>query len=161
MVWVSGGCRAEFVEVRQTGGQLAEVRCESVRGYRECNVPFRGPAALLRQTQQSSLCVEGRTWGQRPGVIWVDRGCGGFFAEGYRSSSGFYDPGRYGEYTVDCQSLGSEYTLCSWDRRYGVPVLIEQYSFKPCVEGISWGYSPRRGLWVDAGCRARFGSGGR
>lgn len=161
MVWVSGGCRAEFAEVRPVGGQLAEVRCESVRGYRECNVPFRGPAALLRQTQQSSLCVEGRTWGQRPGVIWVDRGCGGFFSEGYRPSGGYYDPGQYDEYTVDCQSLGSEYTLCSWNQRFGAPVLIEQYSFKPCVEGITWGYSPRRGLWVDAGCRARFGSSGR
>lgn len=162
MIWVSGGCRAEFTEARPTGGgQLAEVRCESVRGYRECNVPFRGPAALLRQTQQSSLCVEGRTWGQRPGVIWVDRGCGGFFAEGYRSSGGFYDPNQHDDYTIDCQSLGSEYSLCSWDQGQGQPVLIEQYSFKPCVEGISWGYSQRRGLWVDAGCRARFGSGGR
>jgi hypothetical protein len=160
MIWVSGGCRGEFAEARQTGGQLAEVRCESVRGYRECNVPFRGPAALLRQTQQSSLCVEGRTWGQRPGVIWVDRGCGGFFSEGYRSSGGFYDPGQYDEYTVDCQSLGSAYTLCSWNQSNGAPVLIEQYSFKPCVEGITWGYTPRRGLWVDAGCRARFGSTG-
>jgi hypothetical protein len=159
MVWVSGGCRAEFIEAAPVGGgQLAEVRCESVRGYRECNVPFRGQVELLRQTQQSSLCVEGRTWGQRPGVIWVDRGCGGFFAEGYRPSGGFHDPRQFDNYTIDCESLSSAYTLCSWNDRYGAPVLIEQYSFKPCVEGISWGYSQRRGLWVDAGCRGRFGS---
>ncbi len=160
VIWVSNGCRARFVEgAPWATGQLPEVSCSSVRGYRECNVAFRGVAVMLRQLSGSSLCVEGRTWGQRPGVIWVDRGCGGVFAEGYRSSGGFYDPDRYDAFTTECASLDGRYALCSWDQRQGQPFLLEQYSRQPCVEGVSWGYSPRRGLWVDRGCRARFGSG--
>lgn len=161
VVWVHGGCRARFVEVAPIVGQLPEVTCQSVRGYRECNVAFRGQVELLRQLPRSSLCVEGRTWGQKPGVIWVDRGCGGIFAETYRSSPGFFDPGLYGGFTVDCASLDGAYALCSWNARFGTPFLIQQYSRSACVEGVSWGYSPRRGLWVDRGCRARFGAQGR
>lgn len=161
VVWVSNGCRARFVESAPAGGRLPEISCQSVRGYRECNVAFRGPAVLIRQTSGSSLCVEGRTWGQRPGVIWVDRGCGGVFSEGYRASTGYYQPDQYDDLVVDCSSLGNAYTLCSWDPNYGRPQLIEQFSLSPCIEGSTWGYTPRRGLWVDAGCRARFGGQGR
>jgi hypothetical protein len=157
MVWVQGGCRARFIESAPAVGRLPEITCQSVRGYRECNVAFRGAATLVRQVSGSSLCVEGRTWGQRPGVVWVDRGCAGIFSEGYRSSGGFYAADQYDDFTVDCSSVGNGYQLCSWDPDFGRPQLIEQYSLSPCIEGTSWGYSPRRGLWVDAGCRARFG----
>ena len=116
---------------------------------------------MLRQVSGSSLCVEGRTWGQKPGLIWVDRGCGGVFAESYRSSGGFYAADEYDAFVVDCSSLDGRYALCSWNDRNGRPFLIEQYSRQSCVEGISWGYSPRRGLWVDRGCRARFGAHGQ
>lgn len=160
VVWVSRGCRALFIEAAPVAaGQLPEISCSSVRGYRECNVAFRGVAVLLRQLTGSSLCVEGRTWGQRPGVIWVDRGCSGVFSEGYRSSGGYFDPAQYGSFVIDCASLDGAYALCTWDGRHGRPYLLEQYSRQPCVEGISWGYTPRRGLWVDRGCRARFGAG--
>lgn len=159
VVWVQGGCRARFIEEAPVlGGGLAPITCQSVRGYRECNVPFRGPADLIQQVSGSSLCVEGRTWGQRPGVIWVDRGCGGIFSEAYRPSTGFYQGDQYTEFTVDCGSLNGQYTLCSWNQRQGRPILLDQYSRQPCIEGSTWGYTPRRGLWVDAGCRARFGS---
>lgn len=158
MVWVHGGCRARFIESAPVVGQLPEVTCQSVRGYRECNVAFRGQVELLRQVPRSSLCVEGRTWGQKPGVIWVDRGCGGVFAEAYRPSGGFYDADDYDGFTMDCASLDGAYALCSWNARFGTPVLIEQYSRQSCIEGVTWGYTPRRGLWVDRGCRAHFGS---
>lgn len=158
VIWVSGGCRARFIEAAPLVGQVPEVTCQSVRGYRECNVAFRGPATLVRQVSGSSLCVEGRTWGQRPGLIWVDRGCSGVFSEGYRPSGGFYDPNQYNQNVVDCASLDGAYALCSWNERFGQPFLIEQYSLRACVEGVSWGYTPRRGLWVDRGCRARFGA---
>jgi hypothetical protein len=158
VIWVHGGCRAGFVESAPVVGALPEVTCQSVRGYRECNVAFRGQVEMLRQLPRSSLCVEGRTWGQKPGLIWVDRGCGGVFAETYRSSGGFYNPTQYNAFTVDCSSLDGRYALCSWNSRFGTPFLIEQYSRNACVEGVSWGYTPRRGLWVDRGCRARFGA---
>ncbi len=158
VVWVSNGCRGQFSEAAPAIGQLPEMTCQSIKGYRECNVAFRGPATLLRQLRGSSLCIEGRTWGQRPGLIWVDRGCAGVFAEAYRPSGGFFDPAQYNAYWVDCSSLDNRYAICSWDRRQGPPVLIEQYSSSPCIEGLSWGYTPRRGLWVDRGCRARFAS---
>ena len=161
VIWVHGGCRARFVENAPVVGQLPEITCQSVRGYRECNVAFRGQVELLRQVPRSSLCVEGRTWGQKPGVIWVDRGCGGVFAEAYRPSGGFYPSDEYDAFTVDCSSLDGAYALCSWTARFGAPFLIEQYSRQPCVQGISWGYTPRRGLWVDRGCRARFGARGQ
>lgn len=161
VIWVSNGCRAQFSESAPTLGQLPEITCQSVKGYRECNVAFRGPASLLRQLRGSSLCIEGRTWGQRPGLIWVDRGCGGVFAESYRPSTGFHDPNDYNAHYVDCSSLDNNYAICSWNRRNGEPLLIEQYSNQPCIEGVSWGYTPRRGIWVDRGCRARFGSKNR
>jgi hypothetical protein len=158
VIWVHGGCRARFRESAPVLGQLPETTCASAGGYRECNVAFRGPAELLRQVPRSSLCVEGRTWGQKPGLIWVDRGCGGIFAETYLPSGGFYDPNEYDEFTVDCASLGGTYAVCSWPARFGAPVLLAQYSRNACIQGVSWGYSPRRGLWVDRGCRARFGA---
>lgn len=159
VIWVSSGCRARFVEGPPYVGQLPEITCQSVRGYRECNTAFRGQVELVRQLSGSTLCVEGRTWGQRPGLIWVDRGCSGVFAERYRPSAGFYPPDSYANHVVDCNSLNGLYTLCSWNERYGRPYLIEQFSLAPCIEGQTWGYSPRRGIWVDRGCRARFGGG--
>jgi len=158
LVWVSGGCRATFVERAPAIGVLPQVTCQSVRGYRECNVPFRGPASLVRQISGSGLCIEGRTWGQREGKVWVDRGCSGVFSEGYQPSVGFYKPDEFSGFLVDCASLNNAYGVCSWDPRTGPPFLREQYSLSPCIEGITWGYSDRRGLWVDAGCRARFGA---
>ena len=39
----------------------------------------------------------------------------------------------------------------------GLPVLLDQLSGDACVEGGTWGYDGRQ-IWVDRGCRARFGS---
>jgi hypothetical protein len=35
--------------------------------------------------------------------------------------------------------------------------LIEQLSSNSCREGSTWGYSGNQ-IWVDRGCRGRFGS---
>lgn len=164
VIWVSEGCRAIFSEgvpLAFGSGSANRVTCESQRsGYRECPVNFRGQATLVEQFS-ASACFEGQTWGQRPGVIWVDRGCRGTFEEGYRPSGGFYRPEQYTGSAIDCQSINSQYQICNWNDRWGRPQLLEQYSFSPCIEGSTWGFSPRRGIWVDAGCRARFGSLGR
>jgi hypothetical protein len=56
------------------------VRCESNNGrYRECRVPFRGPATLVRQLSDAR-CIPGRTYGTKRGRIWVSNGCRGEFA---------------------------------------------------------------------------------
>jgi DUF3011 family protein len=82
-VWVTRGCRAEFV---QGGGGYGNgngsgygagrvVRCESQDGRsRHCNAPVQRGAQLLR-TLSDSACIQGSTWGWDRSGVWVDRGC--------------------------------------------------------------------------------------
>jgi len=125
--------------------------CESRRrhGYWECRTPFRDRARLIRQTSRSA-CIEGRTWGSRFGLVWVTNGCAGDFAP--RAVGGGV------AYTVTCGSVDDQFRACAWRPQYGFPQLIEQISRSPCVEGRSWGYDRVRGLWVNRGCEARFGT---
>lgn len=142
-VWVSGGCRAEFAP--QFAGK--EVRCESDDGRRKtCGRDLYGNADLIRQLSDTP-CREGSSWGLRGGQIWVDNGCRGVFRVG---ESG-------GRYSVTCGSEGGRRQTCAWDAGRGRPALLERLSKSPCVEGRSWGYDRNAGLWVDEGCRARFG----
>lgn len=128
------------------------VRCESVNERpRECATNFRSRARIVRQHSRTE-CVEGRTWGQRPGAIWVNRGCRAEFAE----TQGGWDGSDYDRYSVTCSSTNDRYTTCAWNERYGRPVMVSQLSRDACVEGRTWGYR-NRALWVDNGCRARFG----
>ena len=77
-----GGLLAPVAGQAQNYGR--EVSCESNDGrYRECRVSYRGPAAIVRQ-MSDTRCVEGRNWGSRPGLIWVDQGCRARFAESRR-----------------------------------------------------------------------------
>lgn len=158
-VWVSGGCRAEFVEGRGggwgpgTGGPGTTIRCESNDNReRSCPTPWRN-AALVRQIS-GSACVQNQTWGMRGNAIWVTRGCRGEFAE----SRGNWGGGGSGSnYSVTCSSNGNRQQTCAWDSRQGRPVLLEQLSGSSCVENRSWGYRPSM-VWVSNGCRARFGA---
>ena len=143
-VWVDNGCRAEF------GPRFAgkEVRCESSDGkYKTCGKDLYGNADLIRQLS-STACTEGRTWGLRNGTIWVDKGCRGVFRVGESS----------GTHSMTCSSENGRRTTCAWDRKRGTPKLLETLSKSPCVNGKSWGYDKKAGkVWVDEGCRARFG----
>jgi hypothetical protein len=47
-------------------------------GYRECRTPFRGPVTLSREIAPTR-CVQGRNWGWREGLVWVDDGCAAVF----------------------------------------------------------------------------------
>lgn len=157
VVWVNGGCRATFIESRggwggdqgPGPGGNGSVRCESTNNrYRECPSPFRGRAVIRRQLSDTR-CTEGQSWGQRRGAIWVDDGCRAEFTEagGWGSNS---------NYIVSCSSSDNRYRTCTWDRRMGAPTLIQQMSDTPCRQGQSWGWT-RDQLWVDRGCRGRFG----
>ncbi len=142
-VWVDNGCRAEFGP--EYSGK--EVQCESSDGkYKTCGKNLYGNADLIRQLSATS-CKEGVSWGLRGGSIWVDQGCRGVFRVGESS----------GRYSVTCSSEGGRRQSCAWDSKRGVPSLLESLSKSPCVKGRSWGYDKKGGLWVDEGCRGRFG----
>lgn len=158
-IWVRNGCRGVFVEDDRyapppsSGG--ISITCESRDGrYRECRTPIAANARLVQQ-MSSTPCVEGRTWGRVAGAIWVNNGCRGRFEQGPVWGGG---GGAGSDYNVTCSSEDGRYKTCAWSFRMGRPVLIEQLSHTACIEGRTWGYDRREGLWVDRGCRGRFGS---
>jgi len=157
-MWVDKGCRGRFTAARGPAagaGNGQTIRCESQdKRQRTCQTGFRGRAVLVRQLSDAR-CVEGSTWGQsRDGSIWVSGGCRAEFAQagnggGWNSGTG---------HSVTCSSQDNRRQTCSWDRRWGRPVLVEQLSKTSCQEGRTWGWDGRGSLWVDRGCRARFGA---
>jgi hypothetical protein len=156
-VWVDRGCKGRFGPGRG-GNSDAVVRCESMNNRRQdCDTGFRGRAVVSRQLS-STRCIEGQTWGQGRGSVWVGGGCRADFVEG----SGGWSPGPgQGQgpgdnYTVTCSSANGRRATCAWNDRYDDPVLVQQLSSDACREGQSWGYE-RGVIWVDRGCRARFG----
>ncbi len=156
-VWVSSGCRGEF---RQGSGGVVPpvagntIRCESTSSrHRECATPWRGQSRLVRQLS-STPCTQGTSWGSQPGMVWTSRGCRGEFAAGGGGGS----PGPGGNYSVTCSSNDGRHTTCAWDRSQGRPYLQQQLSSARCIEGQTWGFDQRQGLWVNGGCRARFGA---
>ena len=156
-VWVDRGCRARFVEGSGSSdgaGYGVKVRCESADNrYRECRTGFRGKATLTRKLSDSR-CVEGDSWGQRNGTIWVDKGCRAEFID---SNGGWNTGNGNSNYSVTCSSQDNRRATCAWNSRYGRPYVIQQISSDSCSEGSSWGYSGNQ-IWVDRGCRARFGA---
>lgn len=147
LVSVWNGCRAEFAAAL---GPVpgASIRCESTDGRgRTCRTPWQGGSRLVRQLSKAP-CVEGRSWQSQPEQVYVGNGCRGEFAP------------RAGGYSVTCTSSGGRQpTTCAWDRNRGRPVLLETLSgSNRCIEGLTWGYGVQQGLWVSAGCRARFGT---
>jgi hypothetical protein len=152
-VWVSGGCRARFVEARGPGGGPqggGTIRCESAdRRMQSCRTGWDS-AVLVRQLSDTR-CVEGRNWGARRGEVWVNDGCRGEFAAGRGGPGGATGMAA----PVTCSSDDNRQHVCGWDRRWGRPYLVRQLSKTRCVEGRTWGYDGR-GLWVDDGCRGQF-----
>jgi hypothetical protein len=156
-VTVDDGCRAEFGPGAGTGGsggQQVTVQCESHDGrLRTCGSNLVRRAQLQRQLS-NQRCIENRNFGLRNGSVWVDDGCRGVFL----AYTQFGGNGGSNDYSVTCSSAGGRYTTCAWDARRGYPRLISQLSQDKCREGYSWGYSARTGLWVNHGCRGRFGT---
>ena len=147
LITVWKGCRGEFAP----GSNAQTIRCESKSNdAKRCTPPWRGQSRLVQQLS-SSPCVEGGTWNSQDGLITVWKGCRAEFAA--RDNNG---DGNSGNYSVTCGNAGNRYTTCAWNNRYGRPVLIQQLSNAACREGTSWGYSDNR-IWVDNGCRTRFG----
>ncbi|QNP41300.1 DUF3011 domain-containing protein [Lysobacter solisilvae (ex Woo and Kim 2020)] len=151
-VTVWSGCRAEFVE-GWGGGQGGTIRCESADNrVANCRTPWRGRSQLVRQLSDRR-CVEGQNWSSNNGQVNVWAGCRGEFARA-GSGSGGGDNG----YTVTCASQNGGYTTCNWPPGQGRPRLIQQLSTQACIEGRTWGMAGSNRIWVNGGCRARFGN---
>ncbi len=153
-VWVRHGCRGEFGPVHGAAPAAgATFRCESLDGrQQECRARTTGRQVLIRQLSAAS-CIEGQSWGSRDGGVWVRNGCRAEFGP-----AGGWGPGAYGGgQQITCSSENQRYRTCRWDTRWGYPRLLQQLSNESCREGQSWGYDGRGQLWVDRGCRGRFG----
>lgn len=89
-VWVSRGCRAEFVESRSNWGPgrpdtTYSVTCSSEDNrYRTCAWQSRYGRPYLIENLSDTQCVQGRNWGYTSNnSLWVNGGCRGRFAPRY------------------------------------------------------------------------------
>lgn len=137
------------------GGQT--VTCGSPQ-YRLMRCPVPGywrDAQIVRQTS-SSACVRGRTWGFDRSGLWVDKGCGGIFADA--RGGGGWQPGAgwNHDFVMTCGSPQYNYYFCQVDvGARGRVMLRRQTSSSRCIEGRTWGWN-RAGVWVDKGCGGEF-----
>ena len=130
------------------GNEPGVVRCESAKGRpRSCDADVRGGARLVKQLSRSP-CVEGSTWGVKPGEIWVKGGC--------RADFGLGDVGTAsaGPQYVKCESNSAGRKHCPAFTQSGVQI-IRQLSKSQCIQHSTWGYD-RNSVWVSQGCRAEF-----
>lgn len=155
-VWVTMGCRAEFL-ARRAAAQgeprvqvRRVVRCESKGRPQSCPVRLNGaPVRLLRQNSYMP-CRQDQSWGYRRNEIWTTRGCQGDFEIGDEQTGAFVDVPR----RIACDSKDRRRRFCGATVSTGVR-LLEQRSSRACEEGRSWGWD-RFGIWVDEGCRGDF-----
>ncbi|PNS08201.1 DUF3011 domain-containing protein [Solilutibacter silvestris] len=109
-IWVSGGCRGEFVmgDDRYGGnrdygnygygnGGGQRFTCESRKGH-QIYCPIDGGRVRLVRQISSSDCDEGRTWGQDRRGVWVTAGCRAeFITTGWSRRDGDDDRGDWNE----------------------------------------------------------------
>lgn len=154
-LFASASASAQYYDGYRGNGGI--VRCESINGRsREC-ATGGGRVRLERQISDAP-CIEGRSWGETRGGVWVAQGCrADFRVSGYGGGHG----GDYGDRddrnVVRCESNDGRYNRCAVYGR-GTPRLIRQISNAPCIEGSSWG-ADRNSVWVARGCRGDFASG--
>ena len=154
-VTVWGGCRAEFIQ-GWGGNQGGTIRCESNdKRTVNCPTPWRGRSQLVRQLS-GTRCQEGQNWNTTRGQVTVWSGCRGEFASAGGWDGGGWNGGNNG-YTVTCSSENGRYTTCNWPPGQGRPRLIQQLSSQACIEGRTWGVAAGNRIWVNGGCRGRFG----
>jgi len=148
-VW--SGCRGEFARGRG-GGQTGAIRCESIDNRAAtCRTPWRGSSQVVRQISDTR-CREGGNWNSGNGQITVWSGCRAEFGP---AGGGW---GGNGGYTVSCASQNGRYTTCNWPPGQGRPRLLQQLSGQACIEGRTWGMAGDNRIWVNGGCRGRFGN---
>ncbi len=151
-IWVTKGCRAEFVVRGKPKAMIRTITCESQNNARnQCPADTQYGVALVRQLGQID-CVLGESWGFDQDGVWVRDGCHAQFAlGGYRLPADAVPPTAS---RVTCESLDGGHKQCAVDTSRGVG-LIRQTSDADCVLNRTWGYD-RNGIWVTNGCRAEF-----
>lgn len=173
VLWVDEGCRGRFALVGAgggwggggnpgwgggQGGYAAQLTCDSYGSRpRRCEARTDNRVALMQV--RGGRCAEGRDWGYDARSIWVDNGCQATFAYGYAGGGGGNWGGGYpggGSFAAetDCQSWNGTYQRCNVNT--GNRVGIVRVYAGQCRERRDWGYDDRS-IWVDNGCRARFG----
>lgn len=146
------------------------ISCSSDSNQRRvCRVPGWDDAKLVRQISKTR-CERGRNWGLQRGVLWVDNGCRGTFAQVFVRRNTHDRRGQYGTpgnrhgshagnlrpIAMNCGSQSNDYRLCQVDiGQRGSVRLDKQVSKSACVFNRSWGWN-RQGVWVNHGCRGRF-----
>lgn len=160
-IWVSDGCRADFVITRDRDEHRDDhrdhdrgrvVACTSNGGRVFCAADTHFGVHFNRQFGGAS-CVEGRSWGYNDHGIWVDRGCSAEFFLGHSGNIYRRNDAAYVEKIV-CESDYHSRHRCETDTRFGVRI-SRQLSRTSCVLNQTWGYDGR-GIWVKDGCRAEF-----
>ena len=161
-IWVSDGCRADFVITRNRDDDREHNRddrerargiaCTSNGGRVFCSADTHFGVHLNRQFSSAS-CVEGRSWGYNDRGIWVDRGCSAEFLLG-NSNQTYRRNDAASVETLVCESDYHSRHHCAIDTRFGVR-LSRQLSRTNCVFNHTWGYDGR-GIGVADGCRAEF-----
>jgi len=181
-VWVSGGCRAEFVVASGYGngngygngdyygnngygsGYGRVVRCESVNS-RTTYCAAGGPDVRLIRRLSQAACIEGRTWGRDRRGIWVSNGCraefrvegnGSYYGGGYGNGYDYGNGNGYGyNQRVLCESRDGRYNFCRTGSYIRSAQVSRQLSSSSCQYNYNWGYRSD-GIWVNNGCRAEF-----
>jgi DUF3011 family protein len=151
-IWVSKGCRAEFVVRSKPKPAVRTVTCESEGNKRRhCAAETQFGLALIRQIGDRA-CVLDTSWGFDKDGVWVTDGCRAQFALG-----GFRLPADAipeNAARVVCESVDGKRAECGVGTSRGVG-LVRQISSSDCVLNRSWGYGPDA-IWVSDGCRAEF-----
>lgn len=167
-IWVTSGCRGRFSYT--TGGSSggsgwggsdnsgrSTLRCESRSGdLQNCRVNnLNQQSVRLERRLSSAACVNGRTWGTMPNVIWVESGCRAEFSYTTGRGSGGNN-NNDGRHRITCQSRNGDLQNCRVNGLIENSVRLERrLSSTACVNGRTWGTMPNI-IWVESGCRAEF-----
>lgn len=163
-IWVTNGCRAEFSYTSSGGGYgggnsaRREVTCESRNGdLRNCRAPGLNERSVrLERTLSSTACINGRTWGTQPNIIWVESGCRGVFTYTVGGGGSSQADNPNARHEITCESRNDARRSCRINNLDLGSVRIERVlSSSPCNLDDSWGRS-RGEIWVSRGCRAVF-----
>jgi hypothetical protein len=151
-IWVTKGCRAEFVVRGKPKPLMRAIVCASENDARkQCPAETQFGVALMRQISERE-CILGKSWGFDETGVWVADGCHGQFAlGGYRLTP---EAMPLTASKITCESLDGGHKHCPVDTSHGVG-LIRQISDSDCVLNRTWAYD-RNGIWVTNGCRAEF-----
>lgn len=183
-VWVSEGCRGQFVVGSDAAGAWyghpgghagfpQGLRCESRdRQTVWCPIDTRHGVQLVRQLSRGP-CIEGHSWGWDRRGVWVSQGCRAEFEAGgprWAGPPSHWDrgPGWTGPPShwdrgsgwasapqlIRCESIGNRVQYCALGPIRSIR-LHRQLSRSDCREGRSWGLD-RGALWVTHGCRGEF-----